>query len=106
VPATRLPQALTRVVDVNDAHVPIRHPEALEAEVDGQRVLMSPKDYGYFGLVGTGAIVWDRIDGDVSVGRMITDLVTVYEADEAQIRADVAEFMSALEAAGLLAEND
>jgi hypothetical protein len=89
---------------VETDRVIVKHPEALEAEVDGQRVLMSPKDYAYFGLVDTGALVWDRIDGTTSLNQMIAALAAGYSADEGQVRTDVTEFVSALEAAGLLAD--
>lgn len=80
-----------------------RHPDALEAEVDGQRVLMSPKDFAYFGLVDTGVLVWDRIDGTRSIDDLVAAFVDEFSADENQIRHDVVEFVSALDAAGLLA---
>lgn len=89
---------------MNGDRVLLRHAEALEAEVDGQRVLMSPKGFTYFGLVDTGALVWDRIDGQTSVGALVSSLAAEFETDVAQVRDDVAQFVSALDAAGLLAE--
>lgn len=82
-----------------------RHPDALEAEVDGQRVLMSPKDFAYFGLVDTGALVWDRIDGTTTLDELITALAVEFGTDQAQVRHDVVDFVSALEAAGVLASD-
>jgi hypothetical protein len=87
---------------VNDERILARHPDALEAEVDGQRVLMSPKDFAYFGLVDTGALVWDRIDGTTSLDDLVTALAVEFKADQAQVRHDVVDFVSALEAAGLV----
>lgn len=81
-----------------------RHPDALEAEVDGQRVLMSPKDYAYFGLVDTGALVWDRIADRTSLDDLVRTLAAEFDTDPEQVRTDVDEFVSALDAAGLLAE--
>jgi len=85
--------------------VPVRHTAALEAEVDGQRVLMSPGDYSYFGLAGTGAIVWDRLDGTVSVGELAEALAGEFNTDVDQVRREVSEFVDALSVAGLLAES-
>ena len=82
----------------------MRRAGALEAEVDGQRVLMSPKDFVYFGLVDTGALVWDRIDGETSLDALVTSLAAEFDTDVAQVRQDVDEFVSALDAAGLLVE--
>jgi hypothetical protein len=87
---------------VSGDRILVRHPDALEAEVDGQRVLMSPKDYAYFGLVDTGALVWDRIDGTTSLDDLVLALSTEFEADPEQVRVDVDDFVSALDAAGLL----
>ncbi len=80
----------------------IRHPDALEAEVDGQRVLMSPKDYSYFGLVDTGALVWDRIDGTTTIDDLARALSSEFGADLEEVRVDIDEFVSALDVAGLL----
>jgi hypothetical protein len=90
---------------VDGQRIPSRHPDALEAEVDGQRVLMSPKDYAYFGLVETGARVWDGIDGATSLDAIVAQLAEEYGADADTVRDDVTEFVSALDAAGLLADH-
>ena len=42
---------------VTDNRVPVRTVGAVEAEVDGERILLSPKDFAYFGLTGAGAPV-------------------------------------------------
>ena len=84
--------------------VPARHPGVLEAEVDGQRVLMSPKDYAYLGLVDTGALVWDRIDGQTSVAELVSALAAEFGADISDVRTDVEDFVSALDAAGCLVD--
>lgn len=80
----------------------IRRDDVLEAEVDGERVVMSGRSYAYFGLVGTGVAVWERIDGVASLGDIVSDLVGEFDADESRIWADVVEFVSALEAADLI----
>jgi Coenzyme PQQ synthesis protein D (PqqD) len=86
------------------AWIPIRAHGVIEAEVDHQRVLMSPTDYSYFGLTGTGARVWDMIDGAISVDLMVDGLVVEYEAQPDVIRHDVLDFLSGLQSAGFLAE--
>lgn len=74
---------------------------AVEAEVDGDRILLSPKDFSYFGLQGTGAPVWDLIDGERSVGEIIAELEAQYDAEPGVIRADTVEYLDALVASGL-----
>ena len=87
---------------MTDLRIPTRVVGAVEAEVDGERILLSPKDFSYFGLTGTGAPVWDLIDGTRSVDVIITDLEGQFEAPDGQIRAETNEFIDALAAAGLI----
>lgn len=79
-----------------------RHPQAVEADVDGQRVVMSPTDFGYFGLDSIGSDVWDRLTHDVTLDQLVDDLAATYATDTATVLADVTDFLSALDAAGLL----
>ena len=65
---------------------------------------MSPKDFAYFGLIDTGALVWDRIDGVTPLDDIVAALAREFSADAGVVRADVEDFVSALDAAGLLAD--
>jgi hypothetical protein len=96
---------LDTLADVDGNRILARRAGALEAEVDGQRVLMSPTDFNYFGLVDTGALVWDRIDGETSLDDLVDGLAAHFDADIVEVRKDVVDFVSALDAAGFLAES-
>lgn len=74
---------------------------AVEAEVDGERILLSPRDFSYFGLTGSGSHVWDLIDGTRSIDDIVASLEAEFEAEDGLIRSDVLEFVDALVAAGL-----
>ena len=74
---------------------------AVEAEVDGERILLSPLDFSYFGLSGSGSHVWDLIDGQRSLDEIVDALEAEFEAEDGLIRSDVMEFVDALVAAGL-----
>jgi hypothetical protein len=87
---------------VTDELVPARKLGAVQAEVDGEVILLSPTDFSYFGATGTGGPVWELIDGERTVGRIISDLESAYDAPSGVIRAETIEFIEALEAAGLL----
>jgi len=87
---------------MTDLRIPTRVVGAVEAEVDGERILLSPKDFSYFGLTGTGAPVWDLIDGTRSVDVIIADLAGQFEAPDGQISAETNEFIDAPAAAGLI----
>lgn len=85
-----------------DSQIPSRTQGSIEAEVDGERILLSPKDFSYFGLTGTGAPVWDLIDGDRSVAAIVAELERQYEAAPDVIRNETEEFLDALASSGLV----
>lgn len=78
----------------------------VEADIDGDRVLLSPTDLSYFGLSGTGLAVWERIDKEASIDAIIADLEREYEGDNAAVRSDCLEFVGGLLAAGLVEVSD
>ncbi len=55
-----------------------------------------------YSLGGVGPFVWDRIDGERSLGRILAELVERYEAPEELLASDLLEFVAALEEAGLV----
>lgn len=73
----------------------------IEAEVDGEQILLSPKDMSYFGLRNTGGPVWAMIDGQRSVAEVIAALQEQFEGDADDIRDQTLEFLDALVASGL-----
>jgi len=87
---------------VNSESVPCRAQGAVEAEVDGDRILLSPSDFSYFGLTGAGAPVWDLIDGQRSVASIVSELETQYDAPEGVIASESLIFLDALHSAGLI----
>ena len=87
-----------------DLRVPTRIPGSVDADVDGQRVVLSPKDFAYFGIEGSGAPVWDLIDGARTIDDIVASLEAEYEAPEGTIRTETLAFLDALVAAGLVAE--
>lgn len=82
--------------------VPRRADRVVQAQVDGELVLLSPKDFAYFGALGTGEPVWELIDGVRSLDAIVAELEAGYEAPPGVIRAQCAEFVDALAAAGLV----
>lgn len=82
--------------------VPIRATGAVQAEVDGELILLSPADFSYFGAQGTGGVVWAMIDGSRTVGDVIGELESRYDAPAAVIREETTSFLDALRAAGLI----
>lgn len=84
------------------AQVPRRASGAVQAEVDGELILLSPKDFTYFGAQGTGAPVWELVDGERSIDTIVAELESRYEAEPGVIRTETLEYLDALVAAGLI----
>lgn len=81
----------------------VRTPGVLEAEVDGDRVLMHPDDFTYYGLSVTGAEVWARIDGTRTLDDITAELAEEFDATPEAIRADVQSFLDGMQDAKLVA---
>ncbi|MGV1005393.1 MAG: PqqD family protein [Candidatus Nanopelagicales bacterium] len=87
---------------MKDQRVPVRAQGTLEAEVDGERVLLSPRDFTYFGLVGSGEHVWDLIDGQRDTDALVAELIRSLQAPAGTIERQATEFIDTLVAAGLV----
>ena len=73
-------------------------------ELGDESVLLQTETGLYFGLDEVGTEIWRRVAGGAGEGEIVAALADRYDADRAQIRADVASFMVALRANGLIGE--
>lgn len=89
-------------IDVTDEQIPVRVSGAVQAEVDGELILLSPKDFTYFGAEGAGGPVWELIDGKRSAGAIVAELEGSFDADPGVIRADTFAYLETLTVAGLI----
>ena len=91
-------------IDLDSAALLLRKERVVQAEVDGELVLLSPKGMAYYGAVGTGDSIWELIDGTRSTDGIIETLETQFDAEPGIIREQVTEFIEGLIVAGLLEE--
>ena len=66
-------------------------------------VVMRLDNGDFFSLAGTAAATWRLIDGTRNRAALVTALTTEFDGDEAEIAADVDEFLVKLREMGLLA---
>jgi hypothetical protein len=71
-------------------------------EVDDQVVLLSLDGGRYYKLNESGSRVWALIQEHGELEKIQDEMAREYQADEAQIRRDVAKIVSDLEANGLV----
>lgn len=92
---------MTDSIELTGSTVLRRATGAVQAEVDGELILLSPKDFGYFGAEGVGGAVWELVDGQRDVDAIVTSLEEQYSAEAGVIRAETLAYLEALVAAGL-----
>ncbi len=89
------------MMDVMTARV-IPSPDALSRELDGEILLLDLKTSQYFGLSGSGARIWQMVEAGHDGHNIVAALMREFDADDAQIRADVTGLLDDLVARGLL----
>ena len=70
--------------------------------VGDETVILDLSSGMYFGLDGVGKRIWESVADGNTVGEIAAVIVTEFEVDEDQARADVIEFASDLLERGLL----
>jgi hypothetical protein len=69
--------------------------------VGGEVLLLGIEHGQYYGLRGTGALLWDLIQSPRQVGELCAAVRARYDVGEAQCAADVQAFLSDLLSHGL-----
>jgi pyrroloquinoline quinone biosynthesis protein D len=73
-----------------------------ETEIDGEVVVMSLSSGDFFSLTDTAREIWRLIDGSRDRAALLAALTAEFEADPAEIAADLDPFLDQLAAAGLI----
>lgn len=74
----------------------------LQAEVNGEVVLMNIDRGSYYGLDDIGSDIWQRLATPVSFATLCSELAKTYDAPIAVIEKDVKELLRTLEGEGLV----
>ena len=70
--------------------------DVLSRELDGEAVLLDLRSGKYFGLNGTGALVWQLLKDGLEREEIAQRLTDEYEVDIDRARADVDTFIKSL----------
>jgi len=76
-----------------------------QTQIDDEIVVMLLASGEFLSITGTGAEIWNRIDGNCDRAALIAALVEEFDASETQISADVDAFLAELIDAGIVAES-
>ncbi|NLA27362.1 MAG: PqqD family protein [Firmicutes bacterium] len=82
--------------------VPVKNPDVVWRDLEGEGVLLNPVDGKYFGLNAVGLSVWDRMDGKCTLEKIVTLLLEEYEVERPVLEKDIVELASQMAAGGLI----
>jgi hypothetical protein len=71
-------------------------------EIDGEIVALEVESSTYIAANRSGGILWQRLTEGTTHDELVGELTTRYEVEPEQARTDVAGFLAALTARGLL----
>ncbi len=71
-------------------------------EIDGEIVALEVESSTYISANRTGGLLWRRLTEGTTPDELVNELTARYEVEPAQARSDVAGFLGALTARGLL----
>lgn len=74
-----------------------------ETDIDDEIVVMCLDNGEFFSLEGTAAATWRLIDGTRDRAALVSALTGDFAGEEAEIAADVDEFLTRLKELGLIA---
>lgn len=76
---------------------PQRVPGVLIQEVSGNTVLLNPDSGQYYSLEEVAGSIWAQCDGEHTVEEIIAAVSREYDAEPAEVEADVLEFLAELQ---------
>ena len=79
-----------------------RNPEVAYRIYDGQATVVLPGRSEINVLNEIGSLIWDRIDGERTVGQILQAVLDAYEIDSEQARSDMLDFLSSLQEHGMV----
>lgn len=82
--------------------VPVKNPDVVWRDLEGEGVLLNPVDGKYFGLNAVGLSVWDKMEGGRTLDEIIALLLEEYEVERPVLEKDVVELAGRMAAGGLI----
>ncbi len=71
-----------------------RNEGMVQAKIDGETVMMSIENGGYYGLDAIASRIWEIIETPLSVKSICDQLSNEYDVSESQCQCDVVKFLN------------
>ncbi len=82
--------------------VPVKNPDVVWRDLEGEGVLLNPVDGKYFGLNAVGLSVWDKMDGKSSLDEIAARLLEEYNVERPVLESDIKELAGRMADCGLI----
>ncbi|WNO09096.1 lasso peptide biosynthesis PqqD family chaperone [Teredinibacter sp. KSP-S5-2] len=83
-----------------------RNSEIVEANIDGETVMMSIENGNYYGLNTIGSKIWEHIDTPLSVAELCDRLTEEYDVSLSQCQSEVIAFLNSLNEQSIIMVTD
>ena len=81
---------------IEPTHLIRRSPEIIEANINGETIMMSITNGEYYELANVAAHIWDLIKEPKHVAAICDELLDIYEVSKDQCTQDVIKFLDHL----------
>ena len=79
-------------------------PDAVAGELDDGRAILNLQTSQYYHLNETGALIWEWVEANHSVGQMTEDMQNRFDVPLEDCRSDIIDVLKELEQAGLVTQ--
>lgn len=86
--------------------VPVKNPDMVWRDLEGEGVLLNPVDGKYFGLNAVGLSMWNKIDARRTLEEIVSLLLEEYEVERPVLEKDIVELAGRMAAGGLITFTD
>lgn len=76
--------------------------DQLATTIGDDVVLLGMKTGTYYGLEGVGAHIWNYLQKERTVGQIVDEVLSVFDAEREEVEQDVTGFVKTLEMEGLV----
>jgi hypothetical protein len=73
-----------------------RHQGLIQAEIDGETVMMDADSGDYYGLDSVASRIWQLLETPITTAELIEQILQEYEVTPEQCQQDVNEFLTQL----------
>lgn len=83
-----------------------RSPEAAWRVIDGEALIITPRESVLHSLNPVGTSIWEHADGRLKVAEIVEAIVDEFDVDPARAQEDVDGFINELSGQGMIALTD